>query len=248
VLINVSPLNNEALNNETEDVNPEPESIVGRLCLTTEQASLSDPVGRIVLKTAILARDIFGNICLTNLVHQRSVDGLICLTNLVHQRTVIGRLCIHTSIRELAQPVGPHSIPSSTPTGVLPQTGSAIFTSWQETTAKEILVHRHWDFHESGRVNFDDDRKGWRLEMNVTGAKHAEVAAFFVSHVWAGKSFYFYDMQANGFQYDATGVLTDGRYKVRFVEENFPRVQFSAASGESTGGRFTIPFSIIEVD
>jgi len=248
LIINESPLNQEALNAEDVEPNPEPESITGLICIQSALTTLGDPFGRIVLQTKILALDLFRPICITNFVHQRSVDGNICITNLVHQRTVQGIICIRTAIRELPLPVGPHGIPSSTPSGVLPQTGSAIFTSWQETTAKEILVHRHWDFHESGRANFDDNRKGWRLEMNVTGEKQAEVAAFFVSHVWAGKSFYFYDMQANGFQYDATGVLTDGRYKVRFVDENFPRVQGSAASGESAGGRFTIPFSIIEVD
>jgi len=248
VLINASPINNEALNAETSEVNPEPESVGGLLCIKRGISERTDPVGRIVFKTEILARELFGKFCLTGQVHQSNVDGQICLTNLVHQRSVNGNLCIHISIRELPQPVGPHSIESSTPTGVLPETGSAIFTSWQETTAKEILTHRHFDFHETARVNFDDTRKGWRLEMNVTGEKQAEVAAFFVSHVWAGKSFYFYDLQANGFQYDATGVLTDGRYKVRFVDEGFPRVQGSAASGASTGGRFTIPFSIIEVD
>ena len=248
MIINESPLNNEAINAETSELNPELEEVLGFICIKSSSTVRTDPVGRITLTTRILARELFGKICLRGFVHQGNIDSLICLTNLVHQSSVSGQICISTSIRELALPVGPHGIPSSTPSGVLPQTGSAIFTVWQETTAKEILVHRHWDSHETARVNFDDNRKGWRLEMNVTGEKQAEVAAFFVSHVWAGKSFYFYDLQANGFQYDATGVLTDGRYKVRFVDENFPRMQFSAASGESAGGRFTIPFSIIEVD
>ena len=221
---------------------------IGKICLAGSISAVEQEHGRITLVGVVHQLNQFGSITITGYVHERTVDSKISIVGEVHQRTVESKICIGGAVRELGTPVGPHGIPSSTPSGVLPQTGSAIFMTWQEVSAKEILAHRHWDFHETGRLNFDGSRKAWRVQLNVTGAKHIEVAQFFIDHVWAGKSFYFYDMQANGFQYDPTGVLTDGRYKVRFVDENFPRVQFKAASGESTGGRFTIPFSIIEVD
>jgi len=223
------------------------ESVSGKICIVGNH---NTPVGKfcIVGTTSPVLDPQDGKVCIVGELQQHDYFGKITIVGQVHQSSVDGKICIVSVVRELSQPVGPHPIGSSTPAGVLPQTGSAIFTSWQETTAKEILAHRHWDVHETGRLNFAADRKGWRLEMNVTGTKQAEVAAFFVSHVWAGKSFYFYDLQANGFQYDGTGVLLTGRYKVRFVDENFPRYQISSASGASAGGRFTIPFSIIEVD
>lgn len=246
--LNQGELNEFALN-EPESEDPERESLSGRVVIVgSEEDVLSPSAGKITLVGEVNGFDYFGKIVIVGEAHQRNVDGKITIIGFPHQRTVLGKFCIVTVITELPVPVGPHPIGSSTASGVLPETGSAIFTRWQETTAKEILAHRHWDVHETSRLNFDDNRKGWRLEMNVTGAKHAEVAAFFVSHVWAGNAFYFYDLQSNGFQYDPTGVLTAGRYKVRFVEEGLPRVQMSSASSESTGGRFTIPFSIIEVD
>lgn len=219
----------------------EAETPTGKLCITGSIASIPDPTGRLCIISLVHQFDHIGKITIVGEVHQSSVDGKICIKGQVHQSSVDGKICIVSVVRELAETVGPHPIGSSTPTGVLPQTGSAVFPRWEQVTAKEILIHRHWDFHESGRLNFDDNRKAWRLEMNVAGDKQIEVAAFFVSHVWAGKSFYFYDTQTAGVVYDPAGVLTNGRYKVRFVGEDFPRVQ-------NVGPRFTIPISIIEVD
>lgn len=246
--LNQGELNEFALN-ELESEDPERESLSGRVVIVgSEEDVLSPSAGKITLVGEVNGFDYFGKITIVGQANQRNVDGKITIAGEVNQRNVDGKICIVTVITELPIPVGPHPIGSSTASGVLPETGSAIFTRWEETTAREILTHRHWDVHETSRLNFDDNRKGWRLEMNVTGAKHAEVAAFFVNHVWAGNAFYFYDLQGNGFQYDPTGVLTTGRYKVRFVEEGLPRVQISAASSASAGGRFTIQFSIIEVE
>jgi hypothetical protein len=247
--LNQGELNEFALN-ETESAVPELESLSGSITIVGDapEEVLSPSAGKLTIVGEVNEFDYLGKITIVGEAHQRNVDGKITIIGEANQRNVDGFICIVGVITELPVQVGPHPIGSSTASGVLPETGSAIFTRWEETTAKEILAHRFFDVHETSRLNFDDNRKGWRLEMNVTGAKQAQVAAFFVSHVWAGEAFYFYDLQANGFQYDPTGVLTTGRYKVRFVDEGFPRVQMLPASAASTGGRFVIPFSIIEVE
>lgn len=218
------------------------ESLVGYLGVVGSLGSVpSSPEGKICVVGLLHERDLFGKVAIKGELHDRTLAGKLCLKGELHDRTLAGKLCLVGVLNEVPVPIGPQAIGSSTPTGVLPQTGSAIFTKWERVSAKEMLVHRHYDFHESGRANFNDTRRAWRLEMEVGPTKHDDVAAFFASHVWAGKAFYFYDLQANNYQYDATGVLTTGRYKVRFVEENFSRVY-------SLGSRFRIPFSVIECD
>lgn len=238
-------LNQSALNewplNETENSNPELASITGKVSIVGEPFQKTDPVGLFTIVGLAYPTSYFSPIAILGIANQRNQDGKICIIGQANQRNVDGAICIVSVIRELPIAGGPHNVGTSTPTGVLPETGSAIFSVWQPMLAKEILTHRHFSFHESGRVDFDDTRRGWRLEMEVNETKHNEVVTFFNSHVWAGKAFYFYDLQANGFQYDATGVLTSGRYKVRFVDEQFPRFF-------RVGKRFRIPFSIIEVD
>lgn len=234
--LNESALNELALNEGVETI-----ELVGTLSVVGAAARVDDPVGKLSLVGSVHQQDLFGKISLTGFAHQVSHEGKLAITGFAHQVSHEGQLCLVGVVRDLDVPIGAQGIGSSTPTGVLPQTGSAIFTKWERVSAKEMLVHRHYDFHESGRARFNDTRRAWRLEMEVGPTKHNEVAAFFASHVWAGKAFYFYDLQANGYQYDATGVLTTGRYKVRFVEEDFPRVY-------SVGTRFRIPFSVIECE
>lgn len=218
------------------------ESLVGVVVLAGSASVVeTSPTSVVSIVGLVQERNLFSLVSLKGDTHRRNYDGQIAIKGEVHEGSVQGAVRLVGVVRRLDAPLGPHFIGSSTPVDVLPEVGSAIFTRWEEVPAKEIVLHRHWDLHEHGRARFDDTRKAWRLEMEVGIAKHNEVVTFIVNHVWAGKAFYFYDLHGNGYQYDPTGVLTSGRYKVRFVEEDFPR-------GYSVGERFRIPFSIIEVD
>jgi len=150
---------NELPLNEGGETTPERVSLVGKISIIGSIAEKTDPKGFITVVGQVYELSRFGQICIKGEAHQRNVDGKICLKGEVFQRSVDGAICLVSVVRELAEPVGPHSVPSSTPTGVLPETGSAIFTRWEMVAAKEITVKRHWDIHESGRANFDDTRK-----------------------------------------------------------------------------------------
>lgn len=132
------------------------------------------------------------------------------------------------------------SIRASTPLNVLPEIGSGLFIRWSVKREKVIFVNRGWDARESGREKRIGTRWHWDLEMECSAVKRDEIWTFINDHLGAGKAFYFYDLQANNFQYDPTGVLTTGRYLCRFVPDEFP-VEFRL------GYRFRIGYSIVEV-
>jgi hypothetical protein len=156
--------------------------------------------------------------------------------------TITGGLAIFTAIAEIpfvsistSQP-----IQASAATGVLPQTGSAIFTLWNPKHMKQTRVQRHQDLHETGGFDFDETRHRWELAINVSAADFPTHWTFIKNHYGSGIPFYFYDLQANGFQYDGTGVLTTGRYLCRFDTD--PHVNVL-----KEGYRYTIEYAVLEV-
>lgn len=230
---------NEVAINEGQQLD---EELIGYASIIGETASAEDlQKGRVVIVGNLHHHDHFGKITLKGELHQVSYQGAISIKGEIHQLNYDSPICIVSVVRELPIQVGPHSVASSTISGVLPQTGSAIFTKWEPIYAKEVLIRRHWDKHETARVNFDDKRRGWRLEVDVNATIRDDFVQFFEDHYWAGKGFYFYDLESNGYVYDGTGAETNGRYRVRFVEEDFPVIL-------SIGSRFRIAFSVIEID
>ena len=139
-------------------------------------------------------------------------------------------------------------IMDSVAVGVLPQregTGGAIYDGWEARKHRELTAYDHWDKHEYGELAYESTRAEWVLSMNVGLSKFIEIRDFITSHKGMGIPFYFYDLEHNGFVYDATGVITTGRYLVRFVEETFGFTQYAGSRGEA---RFKLSFSVIEVD
>lgn len=131
-------------------------------------------------------------------------------------------------------------IANSTPSGVLPQTGSAIFTRWTPRHIKETRVHTHLDLHESSGLDEEATRHRWELAINVPRDDIATHWNFIKNHYGQGTAFYFYDLQANGFVWDGTGVNTSGRYTVRF--DTAPIIQVL-----QLGQRYVIEYSVLEV-
>lgn len=136
---------------------------------------------------------------------------------------------------------GVQSIVPSAPLGVIPQIGSAIYRKWRENPGKQTTLQRYYNQEESGRAEYAITRKSWDLEVEVPLASALTHVNFIKNHFGSGIPFYFYDLQHNGFVYDATGVITSGRYKVRFDDEAFPTVV-------SVGHRAVITYHLIEVD
>ncbi len=164
---------------------------------------------------------------LANLSFQLITGGLAIESYAIQRRPLV----LGTS-----QPVA-----ASTPTGVLPMTGSAIFTRWDAKHIKETRVHTHEDFHESSGLDDDATRHRWELAINVNQSQIATHWNFIKNHYGNGKAFYFYDLQNNGFQYDGTGVLTDGRYLCRFDTAPIAQVL-------QVGQRYVVEYSVLEVE
>lgn len=155
---------------------------------------------------------------------------------------ITGGLAIETSLILKTNIVVGSSQPiaDSTPSGVLPMIGSAIFTRWVPTLIKDVRVTTHEDLHESSGLDDDATRHRWELAINVPRTDIATHWNFIKNHYGNGKAFYFYDLQSNGFQYDGTGVLTSGRYMVRF--DTAPIIQVL-----QLGQRYVIEYSVLEV-
>lgn len=134
-------------------------------------------------------------------------------------------------------------IQNSTPSAVLPQTNAStgIYPRYARREMKEVTVNRSVDARESSNVDEDTElRYAWDVQINVRKSSIAAHWNFLNSHFGAGTAFYFYDLVNNGFQYDPTGVLTDGRYKVRFDTEVVPQIYLK-------GELFVMEYSLIEV-
>ena len=146
-------------------------------------------------------------------------------------------------------PPSNYRITAESPSGVIPQVGSAIYTKWQHLILKEIQVTRAMhaavpDPEETGRERISGLRNYWSLEINVGASVADTMWAFILAHYGAGIPFYFYDLQNNDFFYDDTGVSTNGRYMVRLVPDSFSRNQ---EQGSRQYARFVIAYDVIEV-
>lgn len=141
-------------------------------------------------------------------------------------------------VYETDNPVQP-----STVSGVLPQTGSGtgIYPKWVRREIKEVRLNRSADGHESSDMDEDEIRYAWDLSVNISRAALATHWNFVKNKFGMGQAFYFYDLQSNGFIYDPAGVVTTGRYKVRFDTAVIPQVL-------QMGARFVIDYSLIEVE
>lgn len=162
-----------------------------------------------------------------------------------------GRLVIQTLVSSFpyVSPLATYFISAEVPSGVIPQLGSATYEKWEHQKIKEVDIMRFMHSatanpEESGRERLVGLRNFWSLTQNLKPTEADALWTFISTHVGSGTPFYFYDLQNNNFQYDATGALADGRYLVRFVSDTFPKEQYI---GSRQHAFFRFPYDIIEV-
>ena len=116
-------------------------------------------------------------------------------------------------------PTGGDSIATAVPVGVLP---FSLYTKFTMTREWKSIVNEFHDGRRQSRSMLQatgaQSRRSWKLTKRLTPAAMATLRAFWESH--ATDSFYFYDSYESS-SYDETGVTTEGRYTVRFVNQDF---------------------------
>ena len=150
---------------------------------------------------------------------------------------------------EYVSPLATYFISAETALGVIPQIGSATYEKWEHRKIKEVDISRFMHSatanpEESGRERLSGLRNFWSLTQNLKPTEADLLWTFISTHVGSGTPFYFYDLQNNNFQYDATGALADGRYLVRFVSDTFSKEQYI---GSRSHAFFRFSYDLIEV-
>lgn len=125
----------------------------------------------------------------------------------------------------------PGNVALSTASGVLPDFLSLSFT---ETRSHRGRTNEYCDGNSQRIADDTNSRRSWDRSAGLLPSDMAILEAFYLSHI--GAAFYFYPFTDGA--YDATGVATTGRIKVRF-DESFTR--------SVDIGRGTARFRLIEV-
>jgi hypothetical protein len=127
----------------------------------------------------------------------------------------------------------PGSVALSAPTAVLPYGLSAMFIetyTWPTVSS---------DAYPDGSMQVRSDgaavRRAWSLSQNWLFADLPDLVDFYDARKGAHEPFYFYPILS---QYDATGVSTTGRYRVRFD---------GALQRDYQMGRWPASFKLIEI-
>jgi hypothetical protein len=109
----------------------------------------------------------------------------------------------------------PGSVQNAAPTTVLPHSFCRAFVHERSYP----LIENEYKNGESQRsVLATNSRRRWRLAKRLTPAALQSLRDFFDARNGATEPFYFYDPYDTNpkFSYDPTGVVTVGRYTVRF--------------------------------
>lgn len=145
-------------------------------------------------------------------------------------------------------------VPAEVGTYVIPMLaavgGSAIYEKWEHTKLKEPEIIRAMHTatanpEESGRERLAGIRNSWAVQVNVGPDLADDLWDFILARVGPGDPFFFYDLQNNNFVWDPTGVLTTGRYLVRFAPDTLSKEQ---VVGSRSVARFRISYEVIEVE
>ena len=139
------------------------------------------------------------------------------------------------SIYEIAAPVAVDVFPLA-----LGAETAKIFTKWApgRTTRQEV---KRVTRRESGRNRFQESRKTWGLGIECSKELGLQIWNFILAHAGAGKPFYWYDIEQNGWLWDATGVATTGRYRMRLDGSSF-------TCAMAMGFRLSMDLTLVEVD
>ena len=109
----------------------------------------------------------------------------------------------------------PGSVQNAAPATVLPQSLCRTFVHERMYP----LIENEYKNGESQRsVQATNSRRRWRLAKRLTPAALQTLRDFFDARGGTTEAFYFYDPYDTNpkFSYDSTGVVTVGRYTVRF--------------------------------
>jgi hypothetical protein len=122
------------------------------------------------------------------------------------------------------------------PTAVMPFSLSKAFS--RSITFQIIDIGYKNGESQRGQI-IDGERNTWQMTKRLAPAKMAELRTFYNALQGQLYPFYFYDPYDSNFVYDATGVLTTGRYIVRF----------SSGWNQTMGlGRGECTLSLIQID
>jgi hypothetical protein len=109
----------------------------------------------------------------------------------------------------------PGSVQNAAPTTVLP---FSLCRSFVHERAYPLIENEYKNGESQRTVLATNSRRRWRLAKRLTPAALQTLRAFFDARSGATEPFYFYDPYDTNprFSYDPTGVVTVGRYTVRF--------------------------------
>jgi len=109
----------------------------------------------------------------------------------------------------------PGNVSAAAPSTVMPLSLSKAFSHSREYP----LIENEYKNGESQRsLNAASSRKTWQLTKRLTPSQLATLRTFYFALNGPQQPFYFYDPFETSpkFSYDGTGVVTTGRYTVRF--------------------------------
>ena len=109
----------------------------------------------------------------------------------------------------------PGSVQNAAPATVLPQ---SLCRTFAHERAYPLIENEYKNGESQRSVLATNSRRRWRLAKRLTAAVLQSLRDFFDARNGATEPFYFYDPYDTNprFSYDPTGVVTVGRYTVRF--------------------------------
>jgi hypothetical protein len=119
----------------------------------------------------------------------------------------------------------PGNVSVSPASTVLPDFLSRAFT---ETRVYEGRINEYPDGNSQRVADVANSRRSWQRTAGLGESQMATLEAFYLGHI--GLAFWFYPFTDG--TYDATGVSTSGRIKVRFDEEFTRSVEIGAGSAQ----------------
>jgi phage-related protein len=125
----------------------------------------------------------------------------------------------------------PGSVQNAVSATVLPQSLCVAFT---HERAYPLIENEYKNGESQRSVQATASRKRWRLTKRLTPGALQTLRNFYDARNGTAEAFYFYDPYETSpkFSYDPTGVVTVGRYTVRFNSD----LQQSSGPGRSDVG------------
>lgn len=130
----------------------------------------------------------------------------------------------------------PGSVVTATVSEVMP---FELFTKFSLQIQRKANVNEYSDGAMQSGALVGSERRRWDIAQRLSASELTSLFNFYVAQNGKQLPFYIYDVTLPGVNWDATGILTTGRYPVRFDTDQWSHaVQI---------GRADTPFSFIEI-